>query len=227
MHIPLPPVPISAELAARALEFLDGKREAVEPRDAATVILMRDGDDGPDVYLMERQASMAFASGMWVFPGGGVSAEDGADGRDPIVAAALRETEEETGVVLGADDIHLWDAWTTPLFEPRRYRTWFFVARLPEGQEARDISTESRRVAWLSARHIVEQTELGEMALLPPTYLNLLDIARHDDVEDVFATARSREVRMFTPSLEELEEGYTLTMPEHLRPLRMARIAEG
>jgi 8-oxo-dGTP pyrophosphatase MutT (NUDIX family) len=176
---------------------------------------------------MERQSTMAFAAGVWVFPGGGVAADDGADGRDPIVAAALRETEEETGVVLGADDIHLWDAWTTPAFEPRRYRTWFYVARLPEGQEARDISTESRTVAWLPARSVVGHAETGEMALMPPTYLNLLDIARHDTVADVFATARAREVTMFTPSLEELGNGYTLSMPPHLRPLRMARLAEG
>jgi 8-oxo-dGTP pyrophosphatase MutT (NUDIX family) len=99
--------------------------EPVAARDAATIVVVRDGDEGIEVYLMRRQSSMAFAAGMYVFPGGGLSASDverdvpwvgpGADvwgerfGCAPdlargLVVAAVRETFEETGILLAGPD---------------------------------------------------------------------------------------------------------------------------
>lgn len=100
--------------------------ESVAPlRDAATVVLVRDGGDtgsgGIEVFLQRRVKQMAFAGGMTVFPGGGVDPRDAdADlawsGPDPVwwaqqfdttdelgqalVCAAVRETFEECGVLL-------------------------------------------------------------------------------------------------------------------------------
>ena len=51
--------------------------------------------------------------------------------------------------MLRTDLLGVWDAWLTPVFEPKRYRTWFFVAVLPEGQRTRDVSSESSSVVWL------------------------------------------------------------------------------
>ncbi len=99
----------------------------VVPRPAATVLLLRDDPHPPEgrpplqVFLQRRVAGMAFAGGMTVFPGGGVDASDRPDasrwsGPDPtwwgqrlgcdpesagaLVAAAVRETFEECGVLL-------------------------------------------------------------------------------------------------------------------------------
>jgi 8-oxo-dGTP pyrophosphatase MutT (NUDIX family) len=96
---------------------------AVAPRPAATVVLLRDGRDGPEAYLQRRPAGMGFAGGLWVFPGGRVDEAD----RDPAVdaswdgpppaawaerlglpvdqargqvVAACRETLEEAGLLL-------------------------------------------------------------------------------------------------------------------------------
>ncbi|HKS45364.1 MAG TPA: NUDIX hydrolase [Amycolatopsis sp.] len=91
------------------------------PRDAATVVLLRDTDQGLEVFLQRRVAAMAFAAGMTVFPGGGVDERDadasvGWTGPEParwaewfsatesgaraLVCAAVRETFEESGVLL-------------------------------------------------------------------------------------------------------------------------------
>jgi 8-oxo-dGTP pyrophosphatase MutT (NUDIX family) len=93
----------------------------VEPRDASTVILLRDGSTGPEVFLQRRVLGMAFAAGMTVFPGGGVDPRDAQptvrwSGPHPhwwaqrfqctpelaraLVCAAVRETFEESGVLL-------------------------------------------------------------------------------------------------------------------------------
>jgi 8-oxo-dGTP pyrophosphatase MutT (NUDIX family) len=91
------------------------------PKDAATVMLVRDTDVGIEVFLQRRVTGMAFAGGMTVFPGGGVDRRD-ADtslawhGPPPawwasrfscdvglaraLVCAAVRETFEESGVLL-------------------------------------------------------------------------------------------------------------------------------
>jgi 8-oxo-dGTP pyrophosphatase MutT (NUDIX family) len=116
-----PSIPILPALAGRAEEWLAGRLPTGPLRDAATVALVRDSPDGLQVYLQRRASSMAFAAGMYVFPGGGVDPRD-LDGRprwagpppawwagqfgcdealaSALVAAAVRETFEESGVLL-------------------------------------------------------------------------------------------------------------------------------
>ncbi len=80
----------------------------VEPRPAATVVLLRPGPDGLEVLLTRRPPSMAFAPDMFVFPGGAVDDEDtepallarGDPGAVPAEVAAIRELFEEAGVLL-------------------------------------------------------------------------------------------------------------------------------
>ena len=43
---------------------------------AATVIVLRDGDEGPEVLMLKRDRDLRFAGGMWVFPGGRIDDED-------------------------------------------------------------------------------------------------------------------------------------------------------
>lgn len=97
----------------------------VTPKDAATVVLLRDTKAGVEAFLLRRVMGMAFAGGMTVFPGGGVDKRD-ADvdiawtGPEPewwaekfacpvplaraLVCAAVRETFEESGVLLAGPD---------------------------------------------------------------------------------------------------------------------------
>lgn len=81
------------------------------PIPAATLVLMRPVADGgpPELLMMERPATMAFAAGALVFPGGRIEEQDHAvaaglaggfaDGAARI--AAIRETIEETGIAVG------------------------------------------------------------------------------------------------------------------------------
>jgi len=62
-------------------------------RESAVLMLFGDGDDGHDILLIERAHDMRSHAGQVAFPGGGVDPED-----DGVVAAALREAVEETGL---------------------------------------------------------------------------------------------------------------------------------
>jgi len=100
---------------------VSAKAQVASPRPASTVVLLRDSPAGPETYLLRRVVAMAFAGGMTVFPGGSVDAADGAGeapwaGPTPdgwlerlsadeslvraLVCAAVRETFEESGVLL-------------------------------------------------------------------------------------------------------------------------------
>jgi 8-oxo-dGTP pyrophosphatase MutT (NUDIX family) len=280
-------IPLPAHLVAQAREYAEGTRQPAEPRDAATVVLMRPADSGPAIYLLRRQTSMAFAGGMCVFPGGGVDPRDfdatvawagpsptdwaarlGVDEAQAraLVCAAVRETFEESGVllagssagdvvadttgddweadrvalesrelamsdfcsrrglVLRSDLLGVWAGWLTPVFEPRRYRTWFFVASLPEGQRTRDVSSESSSVTWMPALEAVQAVDDGDLMMMPPTYLTCLEIGQHADPAEVLAVSAGRSVDMFTPEVTGSEGDATLSMPERLRPLVEERL---
>lgn len=108
------------EVSGRARQLLEGAWQPPVAHDAATVVLVRDAPDGLEVLLTERPATMAFAPGMHVFPGGRV--DPGTDDRVPVLgavlggdwaanprtartiwAAAVRETFEEVGLLLARD----------------------------------------------------------------------------------------------------------------------------
>ena len=127
------------------------------------------------------------------------------------------------GLVLRTDLLGVWAAWLTPVFEPKRYRTWFFVAALPEGQRTRDVSTESSEVAWLPAADAVgdgrARRDAADAADLP-------HLARGRPSTPARGGARrgaGRTVEMFTPGVEPLGDGWTLSMPDQLRPILAAR----
>jgi 8-oxo-dGTP pyrophosphatase MutT (NUDIX family) len=259
------------------------------PRPAATVVLLKDGRSGLEVYLLRRARSMAFAAGMYAFPGGTVDPRDA--GVPPawagpsaaewarrlgtaseaaaraLVCAAIRETYEESGVllaeltadaaesrhgehvrstgrhenpgdvgpprmaltgttgagweadrrallskelafvdflrrralVLRTDRLALWAHWITPRFEARRYDTRFFVAALPPGQQARDVSGEADGVAWLTPAQALDRLARGEIAMLPPTAYTLLELSDYGSAAAAIAAAVHRTVRPITP----------------------------
>jgi 8-oxo-dGTP pyrophosphatase MutT (NUDIX family) len=78
--------------------------DPVPARPAATVLLLRDGAQGIEVFMVVRHRAIEFAGGALVFPGGRVEKDDqalgGADPLDGFRIAGIRETFEECGVLL-------------------------------------------------------------------------------------------------------------------------------
>src|SRR5918995_1137517 len=68
--------------------------EATEPRQAATVIVLRGGAERLEVLLVRRNPEARFMGGAWVFPGGAV------DGSEDHRVAGVREVAEEAGIRL-------------------------------------------------------------------------------------------------------------------------------
>ena len=218
---------VPAALAAKAEAWPADAVPAV-PRLSASVVLVRPAFDGQgghgqgghaqggaglETYLLHRHARMAFAASMVVFPGGGLDPIDEA-APDPVRACAVRETIEETGVGLAPEALLDWAHWITPDPEPRRFDTRFFVAVLPTGQQARDVSGETDRAAWTAPADALAAGDRGEIGLMPPTLSILLELADAGSVERLLDRATDRVITTVRPRILRDGTGWRFDYPE-------------
>lgn len=254
----------------------------VVPRPAATVVLLRDGERGPEALLLRRHRRSGFAADAWVFPGGTVDEADRdpeladrIDGPSPeewaaqlgvddphealgYVAAALREAFEETGILLARPDgigdrpegeaealevarrallngvvelrqmavTHglrfMGDAvlyiahWITPVPEPRRYDTRFFLARVPRGSECVVHEAEMVDARWMTPAEAVRRFEDGELRLLPPTVHTLRRLAGFRTFAELWEALRGAPVPAILPRMRRHPGGVVIEVPEDL-----------
>jgi 8-oxo-dGTP pyrophosphatase MutT (NUDIX family) len=164
---------------------------------AATVVLARDGDDGLEVLMLRRNSKLAFG-GMWVFPGGRVDPHE-LDPEDEVASArraAVREVNEETGLVVVEHDLVVWSHWEPPqaaaMTAPgprRRFSTWFFAAEAPDGEVFVDMG-EIHEHAWMSPAQAMERRQEGIIELVPPTWITLWQLSHHETVAGALESGR-------------------------------------
>jgi 8-oxo-dGTP pyrophosphatase MutT (NUDIX family) len=160
-----------------------GKGDASVIVPAATVILLRDTESGPETLMLRRNSKIAFG-GMWVFPGGRVDDDDapGAPEEERARAAAVREAVEEASLAVDPLALVCFSHWTPPAIDIRRFSTWFFATRAPEAEVAIDRGeiTDSQ---WIRPVDALAKQRAKEIELVPPTYVTLHYLARYASVE--------------------------------------------
>ena len=242
---------------------------AIAPsRQASTVVIARDAPKGSiEVVLIQRHAGLRFMAGAYVFPGGAVQtndadasigrqienparpwpASDDADNDRAHAVAAIRETFEEVGLLLGTSEV---DAarlralrvqalsgidfgallslsrlqldlgslvplirWITPLSEPIRFDTRFYVARLPAGQTAEHDAQESVDLQWLTPANAIERAASGAMQLAAPTRRTLEEINDVTSVDALIERARAWQAPTVEPVVREVDGLRQLLFP--------------
>jgi 8-oxo-dGTP pyrophosphatase MutT (NUDIX family) len=180
---------------------------------AATVVLLRDGTEGVETLVLQRNSKLAFG-GMWVFPGGRVDPDDHpvGDERDPVTAgldaarnAAVREAAEEAGLVLDGVDLVVYAHWQPPKIAPKRFATWFFAARAPAGDVVVD-GGEIHEHAWVRPADGIARRDAGEIELAPPTWVTLHDLARYSTVEEALTAVDRREPELFETHIASVDD---------------------
>ena len=180
---------------------------------AATVVLLRDGADGPEVLMLRKNAKIAFG-GMWVFPGGRIDAEDRSDGADDEGAArnaATREAEEEAGVSLRPADLIWFAHWTPPPGTPVRFATWFFAARA-NAHAVRIDDGEIKAHQWLRPEAALADHRRGAIDLAPPTWVTLHHLTRYAPVDALLRHFQSRPARFYETRAAKREDGVRVAM---------------
>jgi 8-oxo-dGTP pyrophosphatase MutT (NUDIX family) len=169
------------------------------PRLAGTVILLRGGADALEVLLVRRNPAARFMGGAWVFPGGAVDRGEG-HGQAAVRAAAIRELQEEAGIVI-ADPGRLvpFSRWITPAEVKTRFDTWFYLACAPAGAQVRVDGSEVVDARWYTPAAALEARERGELFLVFPTIKHLQQLSGFRSADELLAHAAGREVHPVQP----------------------------
>jgi 8-oxo-dGTP pyrophosphatase MutT (NUDIX family) len=133
--------------------------------------------------------------------------------RQALLARELSLAEFLTarGLVLRADLLRPWANWVTPEAEPRRYDTGFFLAELPEGQQADGESTEADAVHWRRPAEALADWQAGRVGLMPPTWTTLAELAEFTTVAD--AMAAPRVIEKIIPRVVRDPDAYRVVLP--------------
>jgi 8-oxo-dGTP pyrophosphatase MutT (NUDIX family) len=174
---------------------------ATPPRQAATVILLRGGEQRLEVLLVKRTPKARFMGGVWVFPGGAVDAHEG-EGDEAHRAAAIRELREEAAITLDDPSVLVkFSRWITPKQVKTRFDTHFFLAELPPGQEPTVDGHEVVELGWFTPRGALDAHREQQIMLVFPTIKHLEQLSGFASVEELLAHARGRDVQPVEPKV--------------------------
>ena len=183
----------------------------VEAHPAATVVLLRESADGCEVLLVQRSSQLSFHGGSWVFPGGRLDASDYVEGgsADIVFAArraAVREAQEEAGVIVTPEQLVLLSRWVTPEIVPKRFDTWFFVA--PAGTDAVQVDGgEIRAYRWMAPARAIAAQQARDLDLPPPTFVTLNQLSGLVTVRDTLAAIGQQSVETYLPRVHSCADG--------------------
>ena len=186
---------------------------AVEIRPAATLVLIRDSAEGPQVLMLRRNIKLVFAGGAWVFPGGRVDAEE-RQASDNIAAAsrlaAVRETWEEAGISVDPDTLTHIAHWTTPIGSPRRFAAWFYALILPDGVDNIAVDgSEIHEYRWFRPTDALAGHRNGELEMLEPTWMTLRLFEHCPDLDSVADVLTGIEPQYFHSRIADIPGGTT------------------
>jgi len=183
---------------------------------AATVMLLREHEGRLEVLMLRRNRQLKSFGGAWVFPGGRVDEADG-EGKDEIArakAAAIRETQEETGLDISGSDMATLSCWIPPVQEKRRFSTWFFVVKAPDASVQIDQG-EIHDYKWVCPREFLSQIPSPDISIMPPTFVSLKRLTEFINIQNTLAAIHGDETDIFETRFVKKPSGFvTLWKPD-------------
>lgn len=119
---------------------------------------------------------------------------------------AFQDVLEALDAELHLDSLWFFDRWVTPPWETKRYDTWFFLARAPEGQRLYSDGVEVTDERWMTPQDALARYHARELLLAPPTWATIKDLAPFTRVEDAMAYAKTATPYPICPHFMPLED---------------------
>jgi 8-oxo-dGTP pyrophosphatase MutT (NUDIX family) len=189
-------------------ETLQREGPPTQARQSASLILVRDGDGGLELLLVQRNPQQRVMGGFWVFPGGAV------DAGESHRATAVRELAEEAGVAdVDRGTLAAYSRWITPEAIQTRFDTHFFVAPAPRGVQPRVDGEECVDLRWTTPGAAVDAYAAGELALVLPTLKLLQGLERFSCAAELLEHAARLHVRPILPRVVQDAERFRILLP--------------
>jgi 8-oxo-dGTP pyrophosphatase MutT (NUDIX family) len=102
---------------------------------------------------------------------------------------------------LAVSDLHPFARWITPEAMPRRYDTWFYLARFPVGQSPWHDEVETVDSLWITPREALRRAEIGDFPLVFVTEHHLRRMAQYDLIDDLIRSVREGDLQPVTPRI--------------------------
>jgi len=120
----------------------------------------------------------------------------------------------EEGLVLPLDRLYYFSHWITPELLPIRYDVRFFVTEVPANQMAVPDDVELTGHCWLRPCVALEQYEQGQIGMVLPQIMTLMEISRFRKVEEVIASARKINVPANLTKILQIDGREVEVMPD-------------
>jgi 8-oxo-dGTP pyrophosphatase MutT (NUDIX family) len=128
--------------------------------------------------------------------------------------ATLLDLLEAEGLEAELHDVVYCAHWVTPVAEPRRYDTRFFLAAMPPGREERLDPREMTHALWLSPEDALRRFRDGRLPMVFPTIRTLESLDAHESVEAALDAFRGRPVATVLPRLVRTAEGISIVVDD-------------
>lgn len=126
---------------------------------------------------------------------------------------ALSTLAEQEDLIFPLDRIAYFAHWITPLNEPKRYDTRFFIALAPEHQRPLHDAMETTDSTWIRPEDAVEANQAGKFLLAPPTLHTMWQLCRFDSARDAFDWAIAHRPPTILPHMEQRDTSLYLLLP--------------
>jgi len=132
-------------------------------------------------------------------------------------AATLGDVLADLRLVPALEQLAYFSHWITPVVEPRRYDTRFFLAALPRGRIVRADPREMIDAVWVTAEEALRRFEAGTLPMVFPTVRTLQALQEYTTVKAALEAASSVEVKPVLPRLVRTRTGVGIVIDEEMR----------
>ena len=121
--------------------------------------------------------------------------------------AHLLDVLSAKGLRVVFDDVVYFAQWITPVPEPRRYDTRFFIAAMPPNRSIRFDEREMVDAVWLTPDAALDRFQRGKLPMVFPTVKTLQDLSSFSSVQEALRSLRARDIQPVMPRLVRTAEG--------------------
>ena len=127
--------------------------------------------------------------------------------------ASIVDLVEAEDLELATDLMVPYAHWITPVFAPKRFDTWFFLAEAPQDQVALHDGSESVDSLWIQPRQAIDEAEAGRRTLVHATLKNLELLAETTSVTEALSSSCARKIVTVQPWVESRDGKRYLHIP--------------